>query len=92
MKPDVERILRACVAQREREVDKVPGQTETLCREILRLRGDAVSPPWLADAAEALGEVLLLGAGLCKVGFEIRINAVCHCKKDNCIFRNAIAT
>jgi len=39
MRPDVERILRACVAQRESEgLDRVPGQTELLCLEIKTMR------------------------------------------------------
>lgn len=39
MRPDVERILRACVAQREREgLGRAPGQTELLCLEVKALR------------------------------------------------------
>ena len=39
MSPDVERILRACIAQRESEgLERVPGQTELLCLEIKAVR------------------------------------------------------
>lgn len=36
--PDVERILRASVNYRQRTPDRMPGQTELLCRAIYRVR------------------------------------------------------
>lgn len=54
MRPDVERILRACVAQREREgLDRVPGQTELLCLEIKAAR-DA-----MYEARSHLGAIMI---------------------------------
>lgn len=53
MRPDVERILRACVAQRESEVDRLPGQTELLCAEIMSAR-DA-----MYEARSHLGAIMI---------------------------------
>ena len=36
--PDVERILRACVSERQRTPGRLPGQTELLCRALLVAR------------------------------------------------------
>lgn len=54
MRPDVERILRACVAQRRSEgLDRVPGQTELLCMEIKAMR-DA-----MYEARSHLGAIMI---------------------------------
>ena len=64
MSPDVERILRACVAQRDREIDRLPGQTELLCLEIKRLRADLeVAESRKSDVIKAMKKAMYEARG-----------------------------
>lgn len=53
----VERILRACVAERERSPGRVPGQTERLCRALLQAwdERDGIPRPTAKDGQHTPG-------------------------------------